>query len=527
MKNRVLIFIVSYNAENFIESVLARIPDEIWNSEDFYTEVLIIDDQSSDNTYHRAHHYRSLYKKTNLTILYNPTNQGYGGNQKIGYHYAIENDFDTVVLLHGDGQYAPEWIGKMIEPILSQEADAVFGSRMIRKRDALKGKMPFYKWLGNQVLTRIQNRILGANLSEFHSGYRAYSVSALASLPFMYNSDYFDFDTDIIIQLLNRGKRIKEVEVPTFYGEEISRVNGIKYALLIIRTSILSRIMTWGIFYHPKFDYEDSNNFYTAKIGFPSSHQFALEKVYQGSTVLEIGCGPGFMAVELSKRGISTISIDQHIQPDTRKHSVRTIEANLDEYDFTSDVTKVDFIFALDVIEHLKTPEDFLRKLRQRYSRESPFVVITTGNIAFITVRLGLLLGLFNYGKRGILDLDHRRLFTFSSLRRTLMTNGYVVLEERGIPVPFPTAFGDGWFARFLLWLNALLIRISKTLFSYQIALVAKPAPTLTHLLQNAREAAKERLMLDQSQFPNRAPTDLQITSGHPSDYKTQPTACS
>src|ERR1044071_4318202 len=116
MKTRVLIFIVSYNAENFIEGVLARIPDEIWNSEDFYTEVLIIDDHSSDNTYHRAHEYRSLYKKTNLTILCNPANQGYGGNQKIGYHYAIENDFDVVVLLHGDGQYAPECLSQMIQP---------------------------------------------------------------------------------------------------------------------------------------------------------------------------------------------------------------------------------------------------------------------------------------------------------------------------------------------------------------------------------------------------------------------------
>src|SRR6266404_1599408 len=171
MKKRVLILIVSYNAENFIESVLARIPDEIWDNEHFYTEVLIIDDQSSDDTYRRACDYGSRSKKTNLTILYNPANQGYGGNQKIGYHYAIENAFDVVALLHGDGQYAPEWIGQMIQPILTQEADAVFGSRMIRKREALQGKMPLYKWLGNQILTTIQNGTLGSNLSEFHSGY--------------------------------------------------------------------------------------------------------------------------------------------------------------------------------------------------------------------------------------------------------------------------------------------------------------------------------------------------------------------
>jgi len=201
------------------------------------------------------------------------------------------------------------------------------------------------------------------------------------------------------------------------------------------------------------------------------------------------------MAIELSKRSVDTISIDQHIQPDTKKYSLKTIAADVDEYDFNTNATEVDYIFVLDVIEHLKAPEILLRKLRYRYSRQAPEVVITTGNVGFITVRLGLLLGLFNYGKRGILDLDHRRLFTFSSLRRTLTMNGYVVLEERGIPVPFPTAFGDGRFVRFLLWLNALLIKLSKTLFSYQIAVVARPKPTLTHLLQNAREAAKEKLM--------------------------------
>ena len=137
----------------------------------------------------------------------------------------------------------------------------------------------------------------------------------------------------------------------------------------------------------------------------------------------------------------------------------------------------------------------FLRKLRHRYSREAPEVIITTGNIAFITVRLGLLVGLFNYGKRGILDLDHRRLLTFSSLRRTLTMNGYVILEERGIPVPFPTAFGDGRFARFLIRMNLLLMKISRNLFSYQIAVVARLRPTLNQLLQDARDAAKESLI--------------------------------
>jgi glycosyltransferase involved in cell wall biosynthesis len=491
---RVLIFIVCYNAEHFIEQVLDRIPKEIWDSEAFYTEILVIDDESADQTFYKANDYASRYQKSNLTVLYNPKNQGYGGNQKIGYHYTIQNRFDVVVLLHGDGQYAPEYLGQMIGPILVGEADVVLGSRMIRKRDALRGKMPLYKWGGNQILTFIQNRLLGSRLSEFHTGYRAYSVPALASIPFMYNSDYFDFDTDIVIQLLDTKKRIKEIPIPTFYGDEISRVDGVKYAASILLSTIHSRIVKWGIFYHPKFDYRTANSVYTAKFGFPSSHQFALDRVRPGSNVLDVGCGPGFMALELSKKQVRTISLDQYIQPDVKKYSIKTIQVDLDEYDFSSDSTKIDFVLALDIIEHLRSPETFLRRLRDRYSWDCPEVIITTGNVAFFIIRLGLLLGQFNYGGRGILDLDHVRLFTFSSLRRTLILNGYDILEERGIPAPFPLVWRDGWLSRLLLRINGLLISLSKSFFSYQIAFVAKPRPTLDHLLQDAQQARDEKL---------------------------------
>ena len=495
---KVLIFIVSYHAEEFIENVLDRIPEEIWKGEKYHTEVLIIDDCSPDKTFQKAEGYSRKNKKSNLTVLYNPVNQGYGGNQKIGYHYAIQNNFDVVVLLHGDGQYAPEHLCQMINPILKGEADAVFGSRMIHKWKALKGKMPFYKWIGNQILTFTQNLILGANLSEFHTGYRAYSVPALTSIPFAYNSNYFDFDTEIILQLLGTNRRIKEISVPTFYGGEISRVNGIKYAFWILHSSILSRVAKLGIYYSPRFDYEKDNNFYSAKFGFPSSHQFALDQVQQGSTVLDIGCGPGIMAYELSMKGAKTISIDWYIHPDVKKYSFKPIQTDIEEYDFDSDLTKVDYILALDIIEHLKSPETFLLKLRNRYSKNAPWMIVTTGNIAFFPLRISLLFGQFNYGKMGLLDLDHTRLFTFYSLRRLLVASGYHILEERGIPAPFPLALGDNWLSRFLLLANSLFIRLSKNLFSYQIAFVVKTTPTLSHLLDDAKEARKKKL----SQIP-------------------------
>jgi glycosyltransferase involved in cell wall biosynthesis len=500
MKKKVLIFIVCYHAEKSIESVLDRIPQEIWENQNVETEILVIDDQSHDRTFHAAEDYARRHPQKNLTVLYNPKNQGYGGNQKIGYHYAIEKGFDVVVLLHGDGQYAPEYLPQMIQPILDGEAEVVFGSRMMHRLDALKGHMPFYKWIGNQILTFTENRILKSHLSEFHTGYRAYSVAALASVPFEHDSNYFDFDTDIIIQMLDTGKRIKEIPIPTFYGNEISRVNGIKYAIKIIRACLMSRAIRLGIYYHPKFDYEtELSKRYQPKFGYPSSHQLALDEAVAGTTVLKLGYDPGFMAEQLAHKNVKIISIDKHIEPAAKEYSWKTIEADIDEYDFNGDFGKVDTILALDVIEHLKSPERLLDVLRKRFSRDAPDVIMTTGNVSFFPIRLDLLFGRFGYGNRGILDMDHKRLFTFSSLKRTLEINGYEVLNMRGIPAPFPLALGNTRLARFLLAVNRALVFLSKGLFSYQIFVIAKPRPTLEHLLEDAHEA-KKRLTLSSSQ---------------------------
>ena len=119
-----------------------------------------------------------------ITLIRQPKNLGYGGNQKAGYEVAIDHGLDVVVMLHGDGQYAPESLPEMVAPIVDGKADAVFGSRVMIKGAARKGGMPLYKYVGNRILTRFENAALGTDLSEFHSGYRAYSVSALKQIPF-------------------------------------------------------------------------------------------------------------------------------------------------------------------------------------------------------------------------------------------------------------------------------------------------------------------------------------------------------
>ena len=210
--------------------------------------------------------------------------------------------------------------------------------------------------------------------------------------------------------------------------------------------------------------------------------------------MVDIGCGPGFMAAHLAAKNGKTVSIDIQIQPQTRENSWKCIEVDVEKYNFEDDFGKVDYILALDIIEHLKSPERLFSILRQRFSRDAPVLIVTTGNIAFFPVRIGLLFDSFNYGVRGVLDMDHTRLFTFSSLRRTLEINGYEVVKKQGMPAPFPLALGNGWLARFLLMLNRVLIFFSKSLFSYQVAIIARPLPTLEHLLEDAYEAKKKKL---------------------------------
>src|ERR1700691_869051 len=186
------VLVVAYNAASTLAHVLDRIPKTFRPR---VTQVFVCNDASQDSTYLVGLGYRQITDDLPLTIIRHASNLGYGGNQKAGYRMAIERDLDIVVLLHGDGQYAPECIEQIVAPLERGECDAVFGSRMMVKGAAREGGMPLYKYLGNKILTDFENRVLGTTLSEFHSGYRAYSVKALSSIPFERNSDGFDFDT--------------------------------------------------------------------------------------------------------------------------------------------------------------------------------------------------------------------------------------------------------------------------------------------------------------------------------------------
>lgn len=248
MKNKkILTLVLAYNAETTILEVLSRIPKEIWDS----TDVLVADDSSMDRTAEIANQYKIDNSLENLIVVHHTVNKGYGGNQKWCYQYAIDHGYDIACMIHGDVQYAPEYIINVISPLITEDADFVFGSRMTG--DPLGGGMPMYKYLGNKFLTTVENFVLRTNLSEFHSGFRAYSMHALKDIPFHLASDDFHFDSDIIVQLVVAQKKIKEVTIPTFYGKEICYVNVVSYGfniLNILKQYILTKT---GIKKYDKF----------------------------------------------------------------------------------------------------------------------------------------------------------------------------------------------------------------------------------------------------------------------------------
>jgi glycosyltransferase involved in cell wall biosynthesis len=233
---RIGILVVAYNAQSTLRSVLQRIPQPVMSKVE---EIFVFDDASSDETHSVGQHLAAEeFHEGKLSIYRNPQNLMYGGNQRKGYQYAIERGLDIVVLLHGDGQYAPEVMQDLLTPLERGQADMVMGSRMMIAGAARRGNMPMYKFVGNKILTCVENTLIGERFTEFHSGYRAYSVHALKHIPLDELTWNWHFDTQIILEFLKADYRIKEVPIPTYYGDEICHVNGIPYAVNCIREAL-------------------------------------------------------------------------------------------------------------------------------------------------------------------------------------------------------------------------------------------------------------------------------------------------
>jgi SAM-dependent methyltransferase len=219
---KVALVLPAYEAARTIPAVVDELPAAAADS------ALLIDDASTDAT-------TAVALAHGLDVLRHPVNRGYGASQKTGYARALLDGAEVIVMVHADNQYAPALVPLMVEPILTGRADMVIGSRLLRDRAIAEG-MPRWKWMGNRLLTEIENRVFDVELSEYHTGYRAFSADLLRSIPFLRNSDDFVFDQQIFAQVLARGARVEEIPIPTRYFREASSVDFVTSARYGVET---------------------------------------------------------------------------------------------------------------------------------------------------------------------------------------------------------------------------------------------------------------------------------------------------
>ena len=484
---RVLVFVVAYESERHIVEVFERVPAELFERED--VAFLYIDDASTDYGPQRLEEWVRKHQIRNVLIARNSENQGYGGNQKIGYRYAVDRGYDLVILLHGDGQYAPELLPRFIDTYNETGADVILGSRMRQIASARSGGMPWHKVVGNRVLTRIQNTLTGLNLSEYHTGYRAYSADFLRSVPFGINTNDFHFDTQILLQAANVGAKVVEFDIPTHYGDEVCRVNGPRYAANVLASTAQFRLHRSGMMCSIRYR-DTSNERYRDKSDLAaSSHAMALRWVRElaPTSITDVGCGPGHVARLCEAAGARVTGIDR--EPPLERMMSRFVSFDLEDGPLPVDAFESEVVLLLDVIEHLADPEQFLIELRERSPRllgrdPKPRLLLSTPNVAFVTMRLNLLLGRFTYADRGILDMTHKRLFTKRTLLRALRDCGYEVQRCRGVPPPFALAFGKKWWTGPVTAVASGLARVWPSMFAFQILVLCRPLASMRSLLR-------------------------------------------
>jgi len=469
------IFVVAYNAVDTLTKLLDRIPEEVWKEVE---EVYVFDDCSKDETAILAHGYKSLRGVEKLKIQRNEKNLGYGGNQKKGYRYAIEKGFDYVILLHGDAQYAPEMLPNFIEEAKRSRAAAVLGSRMMEKRNALKGGMPLYKFIGNIILTRTENFLLHSRLSEFHSGYRMYSTEVLRKLHLDRYSDDFHFDTQILVELIHRGEKIVEIPIPTYYGGEICYVNGMKYALNVFRSVVQYKLFSHGMT-SCEWVSPISETAYPAKKSPLGSHRRVSSFVPGRSSVLDLGAAGNYIEELKAKECMVTAVTLSDVHEQVRSHYDEFHLFDLEKGQLSTILgdRKFDVVVLADVLEHLRGAARIISEVKD-FLKPGGFIIASTPNIAIFVMRLNLLFGRFRYGKRGILDESHIHFYTVKSFRDLFLKENYEIFRRTYTPMPFELFAGKGGFSEGLFrgieYLYYCFVKVWPAMFAYQTILCAR-----------------------------------------------------
>ncbi|MEO6318595.1 MAG: class I SAM-dependent methyltransferase, partial [Acidimicrobiales bacterium] len=322
----------------------------------------------------------------------------------------------------------------------------------------------------------------GAHLSEWHSGYRAYSVAALRDVPFARNDDGFNFDTQVIVQFLEADKRIVEIPIPTYYGDEICHVNGLGYARDVSRDVARYRAHKMGF---GSGELAFASEAYDAKHAEGSSHELLLRWLASRpkGRILDLGCSDGYLAERLRGLGHHVTGVDLVAHDGVKERVDRFVEADLDQGLPPGLDGPFDVILAADVLEHVRSPERILEQMRPLLAPGGTSIV-SVPNFGHWYPRLRVGVGRFDYDRRGILDRDHVRFFTMGSFERLVSGGGFRIVRRTGTGLPLEVVdrggqgqqVGTGRASRALSWLDRASVATRPQLFAYQFVYELTPA---------------------------------------------------
>ncbi len=439
MHKRIGVLVLAHNAAGVLPGTLDRIPAAF---RDRIEEIIILDDASADDTFPVAAAWGRRNRLGRTTVLRHTKRLGHGGTRKAGLRLAIEHGLDVVALLDGDGRYAPESLPSMVSPILDEAADAVIGL-----------ESPGHEGEIGRALARtpikLGEKILGAPLHGVHAGYRAYGTAALREIAFAANADGRAFDTQIIIQLQHRTKRLVEIPVPgePEAGDLRSGIRVLRDVLEYRRVGMGFGLSDWV----PEADAEPAEG----DIAAHTSLLAELADLPMGR-VLDLGCGDGRFAERIRGLGHRVVGVDHTEYDGVRDRMNLFVRADLSEGipQGARVAAGYDVVIAADILQFLAQPDHLLRAIHS-VLRPGGEVYVCVPNAVHWYPRLRFLFGRFDYEGRGILDVDHLRFFTRRSLRRLLVRTGYDILDAQVKALPFG---GQRFLARVLPDLFAYLL---------------------------------------------------------------------
>lgn len=483
----VVVVVIAYRPSDAVGRVL----DDVWAatrelSGEGCARVVFLDDGTGGAAASAAETWAAADPARRLRVLRCPAKLGPGGSQKLALRYAIDCGHRLVVVIPADGQYPADAIPRLAAAWGGGKAAVVLGSRMASGG----GRVPLLRRTAIRAVGALQNRIVGGAITDWYTGLRAYDAAFLASIPFELHSNRHQFDTEMLLQALHAGAPVAEVGIDVIDDPTARRESRAGSALASLRATARLRAHRSGMLCSLLYRQTSSVRYVDKVDDLYSSHSAALRVVRElrPATLLDIGCGPGHVARRCAADGVRVTGVDRE-PPAFAMHEF--LRVHLDREPLPVDAFAYDVVLLLDVIEHLPDPEGFLVGLRNK-SRSLPAsgprsaFVLSTPNVAFASMRLSLLLGSFNYAERGILDIDHKRLFTKRSLLRALRDCGYEVERVVPVGVPFAAVLG-GRTGRFLGWGATLLARLWPTMFAFQFLVVARPLPGVAQLVRESQ----------------------------------------